>query len=260
MINSHLDLSFCVQGSVDFYSVGRASCQVDTAHHLHLAHYFEGRFRVRELEETSADLLRNLPENGRYLFMEMFETVKSRPDNFRRVLGCQSIRLCPLPMPSSQTNLWNGSWWRRLVGVTWKRFHTAPLRAACFSFLMHLSSSSTFLLWPVGQRTRVLRTLSWKWPKTWRRCRNLMHTFSHFEDQAKDAPNVFKSFSDHPTPVGRTPHKILQKSECWRQHFLRFPLSRCGRPQPGGEWCPKEFSMSPGILFARAGLKSYVLS
>ena len=186
MINSHLDLSSCVQGSVDFYSVGRASCQVDTAHHLHLAHYFEGRFRVRELEETSADLLRDLPENGRYLFMEMFETVKLRPDNFQEALGV------PVHQVVSFANAFisDKSLERKLVAeVSWspgKDFTLRlSLRAACFSLLTHLSFSSTFLLWLVGQRTRVLRTLSWKWPKTWRRCRNLMHTFSHFEDQAK---------------------------------------------------------------------------
>ena len=113
MINSPLSLSSRVQGSVDLYSFGRASCQVGLPPLSSLAHFdFEGKFRVGESEGTSAGLLQHLPEDNRFIFMEKtFETVKLII--FRRLLGCQSIRLCPLLMPSSQNNLWNGSWWPR---------------------------------------------------------------------------------------------------------------------------------------------------
>ena len=42
--------------------------------------------------------------------------------------------------------------------------------------------------------------------------------------------------------------------------ILRFPFSRCGIPPTGGGWSLKEFSMSTGIHFDRAGLTNYHLN
>ena len=68
---------------------------------------FEGRYRVRELVGTSADLQQDLPEKNRFIPKQSRRGVII----CRRLLGCLSISLCRLPMPSYRTNLWNENWW-----------------------------------------------------------------------------------------------------------------------------------------------------
>ena len=72
---------------------------------------FEGRCRVKELVGTSADLQQDLPKKNRFI------PKQSRREVIvcRRMLGCQSIRLCPLLMPSYRISPWNENWWQRLV-------------------------------------------------------------------------------------------------------------------------------------------------